>query len=155
MATTRARPSWLVHVGVVLLAVAASVLATLVAAAVLGSAVLSGAFMCGPDVSEGTMIAPASWRGRVLCTDGPDGPAPRDWLVVGILFTAPAAALGVLASWFRRRGRRGVELGMLLVLVLPALLLLAVRALPAGCTDGQWERYGAAGCERDIESRNG
>jgi len=51
-------------------------------------------------------------------------------------------------SWWVRVGV------VVLVLVLPALLLLAVRALPAGCTDGQQRSYGAAGCERDIESRN-
>jgi len=155
MTTARSRRSWLVHSGVVGLALVTSILAIPLTAVVVLLGTDSGTYLCGSEVSEGTMIAPSSWRGQVYCTDGPYGPRARDWLLVVIMLTAPAAAIVVLVRWFRDRGRRGLALGLLLVLVLPATALLAVGALPAGCTDGQRERYGDAGCERSIELRNG
>lgn len=106
---------------------------------------------CMADFSEDTIVAPASWRGRVIC--GRDAGALFDRTYWLILAAAVGSALYVIVRWFRRPGTR-LAWGLLPLVASPAFVLL-VLAIPADCTAGQWQKYGEGGCERNEERRPG
>jgi hypothetical protein len=97
---------------------------------------------------EGTMAAPRSLQGRLVCGDS--GVSEVYWLVVaGVVVVA---LLAVLAFWLRRRPALAVA-AVLLAVVAPAALAEASLRLEDGCSKAQWQRYGKEGCEQDREMR--
>lgn len=113
------------------------------------------AFQCAPDYSESTIIAPESYRGRLLCavTDGEVGTSV--W-ASGLLALLPLVALvAAAAAWVRHRRVALVLACCLTAVALPWGIRLTTTALPADCTDAQWKIYGSPGCERNEELRPG
>jgi hypothetical protein len=98
---------------------------------------------------EGTIRAPRSPQGRLVCSDGGLG-EPRMTLLV-----AASVVLWVLALVLWRRNHRFACLVPLLVLVVagPALTAVVATRLPDACRKEQWQEYGNAGCERNLEMR--
>ncbi len=98
---------------------------------------------------EGTILAPRSPQGRLVCSDGGLG-EPRITLLV-----AAGAVLWLLALLLWPRNRRFTSLVPLLLLAVasPALTAVVATRLPDACTKAQWQEYGAPGCERDLEMR--
>ncbi len=112
-------------------------------------------FQCAPDYSESTIVAPESYRGRLLCsvTDGEVGTS--GWAIALLALLPLAAIVAAGAAWFRGR-RRGLALACCLVAIaLPWGIRLTASTIPADCTSGQWDRYGSPGCERNEELRPG
>lgn len=97
---------------------------------------------------EGTMAAPVSPKGQLLCGD--------DLLSSG--YVAVVLGLGVvllvvaLWQWWRRHVRWFL-VAVVLAPLLPMGIGIASLALPEACTDQQWAKHGAEGCERDREAR--
>ena len=98
---------------------------------------------------EGTILAPRSAQGRLVCSDTGLG-EPRITLLV-----AASVVLWLLAVvlWLRNHRFRCLIPLLVLVVASPALTALVVTRLPDGCTKAQWKEYGNAGCERDLEMR--
>ncbi|GAA4087275.1 hypothetical protein ACFFOS_20415 [Nocardioides kongjuensis] len=97
---------------------------------------------------EGTMAAPRSLQGRVVCGDS--GVSGTYWLVVvGVMAVALLAAL---AFWLCRRTTLAV-VAVLLAGLVPAGLAEASLRLEDSCSAAQWKQYGKAGCEQDRELR--
>ncbi len=111
---------------------------------------------CVPAYSEATIAAPDSPRGRLLCSVDDAGEIGfRDAAVVVLLGVLVVSALLASASWLK--SRRFVVLApfLLLVAIAPLALHLAASHVRAGCTEDEWQRYGASGCERSEEERPG
>jgi hypothetical protein len=98
---------------------------------------------------EGTVRAPRSTQGLLVCSDGGLG-EPRITVLV-----AAGVALWLLALVLWLRTRRFTWLVPLLVLVVasPALTAVVATRFPDACTKAQRQEYGRAGCERDLEMR--
>ena len=98
---------------------------------------------------EGMVRAPASVAGRVVCSDGGYG-EPRLWILA-----VAALVLWLVAETVWLTARRAVWVLPAIVLVVagPLVTAAAVSVLPADCTSAQREKYGASGCERDVELR--
>jgi hypothetical protein len=111
-------------------------------------------WMCEADYSEATIVAPRSFRGRLVCgIDGEGQLSDRaPWIIIGVVALCAVAALVVWARTIR--WSRLVPLLALQALA-PALVAVGIGLVPADCTDGQWEKYGAPGCERSEEERPG
>ncbi|MFC7358786.1 hypothetical protein [Nocardioides astragali] len=110
---------------------------------------------CVPDYSESVIIAPDSYRGRVLCsvTNGELGMSVPALTVLGLL---PAIALApALSSWIRHKRFVPMVPWLLVAILLPWGIRSAVHLLPADCSAAQRSAHGAAGCERDEEQRPG
>ncbi len=99
---------------------------------------------------EGTILAPRSPQGRLICSDGGLG-QPRITVLV-----AAGGVLWLLALVLWLRNHRFTWLVPLLVVAVasPAFTAVAATRLPGACTNAQWQKYGKAGCERDLELRS-
>lgn len=132
-------------VGLVVLSLATAA-ATAVAAWWASSDLAPG---CPGYDDEGTIRAPASLAGRVVCSDGGTG-EPRAW----VLLVAAVLLWPVLeVVWLAACRRLWVVPAVVLVVASPLAVSAAVSALPADCTAAQRAAHGAAGCERDLELR--
>lgn len=105
---------------------------------------------CAGIDDEGTMAAPASLRGRLLCT-GPDSDTG-----LLLVYWLPAVLLLVLALvlWLRTRRVAWFAATLVLAAASPLLAALAVNIAPASCIVFQRQLHGAEGCERNRELRH-
>lgn len=141
------------------------VLRHVVAVVVLGFAGLAGfiasfavwgrqELTCEADFSEATIPAPASYRGRLVCSVAESGDlgSRAPFLLMGA-----CVVIGLVAAflWFRTPRWRRLCVLAVVQLATPALVGLALLLVPADCTDAQREAYGAGGCERNEEERPG
>lgn len=98
---------------------------------------------------EGVVPAPRSLQGRAVCSQGGFG-EPR---TVSLLVPALVLLVVALVVWWSRARQEAVAALLALVVLSPALTAAAASALPADCSAGQRQAYGAQGCERDLERR--
>lgn len=97
---------------------------------------------------EGTMAAPRSLQGRLVCGDS--GVSGTYWLLV--VGAVAVALLAALALWLCRRTTLAV-MAVLLAALVPAGLAETSLRLDGSCSKAQWKEYGDAGCQRDRELR--
>ncbi len=97
---------------------------------------------------EGTMAAPRSLQGRVVCDDS--GVSDVLWFVV--LGSVALLLLAALALWLCRHTVLTVVVVLLAVLVPVGIAETALR-LDDTCSAAQWDTYGKEGCERNRELR--
>lgn len=98
---------------------------------------------------EGTMAAPRSVQGRLVCGDD---------LVAGHFFVPILGAMGLLlvlalVLWARRRSFLLVVVVVVLAGLLPTVVSEVALRLEDGCSRAQWAKDGAEGCEQDREAR--
>ena len=111
---------------------------------------------CEASYSEATIVAPASHRGRFLCSVASDRSFGDDILVPFGLMAAPVLlALVGLLVWVVFKRFVWLLPVLVVALLFPWVMRGAVLALPPDCTAAQWDDHGAAGCERDEEQRPG
>ncbi len=98
---------------------------------------------------EGIILAPRSWQGRLVCSDGGYGdPRITTLSLLAVVLWAAAATV-----WHRTRRLRWV-IGLLIAAVIsPAVVAATLSTLPANCSASQRNHYGDHGCERDREMR--
>jgi hypothetical protein len=97
---------------------------------------------------EGTMAAPRSLQGRLVCGDS--GVSGTFWLAV--MGSMAVLLLVALALWLCRRTPLAVVAVLLAALVPVGLAEVSLR-LEDSCSKAQWRQYGAEGCEQDREVR--
>jgi len=111
---------------------------------------------CLPAFIEPGIVAPASPRGRLLCSVDDAGELGFRNAVAVLLLTVLAVSvlLTVAASL---RSRRFIVLApfLLLVAFAPLALHSATSLVRADCTKDEWQRHGVSGCERSEELRPG
>ena len=110
---------------------------------------------CEASYSEATIVAPDSYRGRLLCTtsNGELGPSLPGVFALG---AAPLlVAVAGLVWWIRGATWTRLLIWVLVAVSLPWAIRVTLHALPADCTPAQWDTYGPAGCERSEEQRGG
>lgn len=98
---------------------------------------------------EGIMAAPRSVQGRLVCGDD---------LVAGHFYVLVLGATGLLlllalVLWARRRSVVAVVVVVVVAGLLPTAASEVALRLADGCSQAQWARYGAEGCEQDREMR--
>ena len=97
---------------------------------------------------EGTMAAPRSLQGRLVCGDS--GVSETYWIVVtGVI---AVGALAALSFWLVRRTPLAV-VAVLLTALVPAGMAEVSLRLEDSCSKAQWKQYGKEGCEQDRERR--
>lgn len=118
------------------------------------TAFVGATWMCEPSFSEATIVAPRSFRGRLVCgIDGEGNLSDRAPLIIfGVVVLCAVVALVV---WARTMRWSRLVPVLALQALAPALVAVGMGLVPADCTDGQWEKYGASGCERNEEKRPG
>ena len=100
--------------------------------------------------SEGTITAPGTLRGRIICGDG-DSASP--WMLLWSLVPLMLLIVALLL-WFVRTSLRVL---VPVVVAAPLIVLapiLPVSQLPVECSQEQWRDLGPEGCERDLENRH-
>ncbi|TNM48214.1 hypothetical protein FHP29_02705 [Nocardioides albidus] len=97
---------------------------------------------------EGTMAAPRSLQGRLVCGDS--GVSEVYWLLV--VGAVAALMLVALALWLVRRTAWAVVAVLLAALVPVGIAETSLR-LEDTCSKAQWAAYGAEGCETNREAR--
>lgn len=98
---------------------------------------------------EGTIAAPKSLQGRVMCGD--NGPAGQNWILAVMALLVVLA----LAVWLIRRATAGAVLLLVVAAIIPIPMAIVMQSLPATCSSAQWDTYGEAGCQTDLEQRGG
>lgn len=98
---------------------------------------------------EGTMAAPRSVQGRLLCGDD---------LVAGHFYGVVLGAMGLLlllalVLWARRRSVVAVLVTVVVAGLVPTAVSEVALRLPDDCSGEQWDQFGAEGCEQDREMR--
>ncbi|KRF19987.1 hypothetical protein ASG90_19875 [Nocardioides sp. Soil797] len=95
---------------------------------------------------EGTVAAPTSLQGRLMCTDeGVRGHYFALALMILLLVLA-------LVVWLRRRSVAITLILLAVMCLVPVPVAMLLQSLPDECTSSQWDTYGDKGCETDLES---
>lgn len=94
---------------------------------------------------EGTVAAPRSLQGRLMCTD--DG-VRGHYFALALMIILLVVALVV---WLRRRSVAITLILLAVMAVVPVPVAMAIYSLPDECTSDQWDRYGDEGCQTDLE----
>lgn len=145
------RRSWRTHAGI-----GAALLMVLISG--IGAfymAVMSFYPACVADFSEATIVAPDSVRGHLLCRVTSDGDlVDRTWFAIVLVACIVLTAVASIIAWVRRNSRTLVSV-LAVGAIMPWVAVGTMAIAPAECSSDEWDRYGAAGCERNEELRPG
>lgn len=142
---------WRVHVAAVIALACASVAGFAIAV----FALVNLYPMCEADYSEDTVTAVKSYQGQLFCSVKEHDIVDRKVAPAALLASPVLAGLTGFIVWCKRRRFKSLAIFAAASLAFPALIWISVAVVPADCTEGQWDKYGARGCERNEELRTG